>query len=289
MLITFDGHPFHTMTSKEFFEKFKAILETQYPTGAIYKSKIPKHKQDEHITALKSTIPYEQFFFVLNLESKKIEHAHGIDQWLGYKTASFDIYKYFSVIHPSHYLSLTNLASSSFAVANSGTYKVMFMNHRVVVQLPIKHSDGTYKLFKRTLYPFQIDVNGKVIAYLNHFVLLRDYHEEDSLAMRVSRNTRIVSPLEHNSVKDDQVSSLHKYGKLPFNDNHMKFLKCIADNPDATNKELAVMCGVSETTVDKSWNTRINKMAKAFFGKARFGEGNGVKYVAFFMRNEGLL
>lgn len=277
------------MNTQDFLTKFRNLIDELYPLDAKYDGIVSYEKQLEHIESLKKSISYEQLFFVLNLENRQIEHAHGLEDWLGLHSSQFDIYRYLSIIHPSHYLSLMHLASSSFKIANSGDYDLAFMSHRVVIQIPLRHSNGKYLLFKRTLYPFQIDKSGKVTAYLNHFVLLREYLEEDSLAMRVSLNTRIVSLGEHDSVTNDKLARVSNYGALPFNKQYLKFLKRLADYPESTNKELAAYCNVKESTVSKSWNVRINKIAKEFFKKERFGDGEKVKHIASFMRKEGLI
>lgn len=277
------------MQAKDFLEKFRQIIDEQYPLDAKFEGIISSDKQKEHLASLKKGIAYEQFFFVINLENRKIENAHGLEDWLGIRSSQFDLYKYFSIIHPSHFLSLIHLANSSFHIANSGAYNLSFMSHRVIIQIPLKHTNGTYHLYKRTLYPFQIDKSGKVLSYLNHFVLLREYVEDDSLAARVSLNTRVVSENEHKSVLNDKLNRIAKYEELPFNERYLKFLKLKADKPELTNKELALLCGVSETTVSKSWNVRINKIAKEFFQKEHFGDGDKIKHLAIFMRNEGLI
>ncbi|WP_304234835.1 hypothetical protein, partial [Jiulongibacter sediminis] len=188
------------MTPKQLLEKALQLLQKNYPSEFSYEPLISEERQVLEIEKLKNCIPYEQFFFVVNLTKKVTEHQNGMEEWLGYNNLQFDLYKYFSIIHPRHLSSINNLAGSAFTVANSGNYDVAFMNHRVVVQIPLRHAKGNYLLFKRTLYPFQIDRSGKVLAYLNHYVLLRDYDESDSLDLRIALNQRVVSTSENTEV-----------------------------------------------------------------------------------------
>jgi hypothetical protein len=121
-------------------------------------------------------------FFVLNIIKRKIEHVHGIADWLGYPDSTFSFQDYIKIIHPRHLPSHNMLADSAFKTANSDEFSIKFMSQRIVIQLPLRHYNGKYILVKRTLSPFQINKDGRILSYLNHFVILKDYNELDVIA-----------------------------------------------------------------------------------------------------------
>jgi hypothetical protein len=270
----------------ELLNQAKALLEKTYPSDFPYEPLISVERQIEDVAQLKNCVKYEQFFFVVNLAKRSIEFQHGLEDWLGYNSTQFDFFKYFSTIHPRHLSSLNSLAGSAFSVANSGNYQVAYMNHRVVIQIPLKHKNGNYLLFKRTLYPFQIDKSGKVTSYLNHFVLLRDYEESDSLDMRIALNQRVVSGSENVEVQETKKKNIAEIDLLPFSKTEIRILELFIENPSLTNSEVAFKIGHKETTMRKTHNSRILNKARDFFGIEGFKE---TKDVAKYLHKEGLL
>lgn len=272
---------------KEKISKIIQILDTIYPNGAIYDLAISSETQLAEIEKLKQTVKYEQCFFVVNLPERKLEHVHGISEWLGYANAAFSFMDYIKIIHPDHLPSLNTLASSAFEVANSGDFEVLFMNHRVVIQLPLLHSDNGYVLFKRSLYPFQFDRStGKVLSYLNHFVLIRKYTSQDALDMRVAQYQRIVSPLEEAKVREVLSEHVGREIELPFNATELKILTLIAQDPDLPQREIAETLEIPLTSIRKTHNTRISKNFKVFFPEK---ELKSTKEIALFLKREGLI
>jgi len=270
----------------EYLKNVREFLESKYPSGVVYKPLISKLRQEEEIRKLKTCINYEQFFFSVNLAEKKIENVHGVEDWLGYNSSQFDLYKYFSVLHPAHAGSLNKLASSSLSVANSGNYDLAFMKHRIIVQIPLKHADGSYLLFKRTLYPFQIDASGLILSYLNHYVLLREYDVSDSLDFRVSLNERTVSENVNSEVFQINKDAVKEDKTLPYKPTELLILETIIENPNLKHRELAEKLNIKLTTLRKTHNFRILKKARASNPTLTFPK---LKDVALFLRKEGLL
>lgn len=274
------------MSPKEQLELAKAFLDHHYPDNREYHPVISKERQYTELAKLRNCVDYEQFFFVLDLPSKSVIHAHGLDLWLGYNNASFKFYDYFKSIHPKHRISLNQLATSTFQVANSGNFDVAFMNHRMIIQIPLLHGNGSYQLFKRTLYPFQIDKSGLVTAYLNHFVLLRDYDESDSLDLRIALNQRTITTSENDAVLFTNKAIIERRHILPFSKTEKAILRAFINNSEINHKEISELTGLNLNTLKKTHNSRILKKARDHFQTQAF---KTIKEVAEYLKGEGLL
>lgn len=275
------------MNLDEIYQQALNLLEQYCPSDSDFEKIVNGEIQEREIENLKKITKYEQFFFVLDLAEKKIKHAHGVGEWLGYEDNTFSLYQYFKIMHPRFIKSMFMLAASSFETANSQRFKIKFMQNKIIAQIALKHSNGKYLLIKRTLYPFQIDKKtGNVIAYLNHFVVLKDYEELDAIEPRIGKNDILKMQDEEaylNVVKDQLLTT-----KNPFrlNEKEILILKLIADNPTISQKEISEELKISLSTLRKTDNRRILDKARETFDTEEF---KSIKDVALFLRREGVI
>lgn len=275
------------MVNKSFLQLALEHLEQLYPTNAKYYPVVNEKIQLAEIAYLKNTIKYEQFFFVMNLTARKIEHAHGLSDWMGYADSQFGLYDYFKIIHPRHLQSLNINATSAFDTANSNEFELKFMHQKIVVQLPLLHQNGKYYLTKRTLYPFQIDKGGKVLSYLNHFVLLKEYEDFDVLDVRVGKSNSVNSLEEGTALrKKQEVDALKQLSEMGFNDREVAILKMLANNPLLTHKKIAESLNENLLTIQKTDSKRILNKARKYFKIEAFSKLN---QVALYLKREGIL
>ncbi len=276
------------MIQQNFLQIALEELNKRYPQDAEYDFLVDKATQENEIENLKKTVKYEQFFFVLNLPERKIEHAHGIGEWLGYADANFSLFDYFRIIHPRHLASLNMSAQSAFATANSEAFSLKFMGQKIVIQIPLLHANGKYILTKRTLYPFQIDKKtGKVTSYLNHYVVLKEYQDLDALDLRVGNEAELVTKAENKALKSNQKILLDATKKpFSFNAKEIKILELISAKPDITQKEICNALDIKLETLQKTTNRRIIAKAREHFEIEAF---SSMKEVAMFLKKEGVI
>jgi hypothetical protein len=275
------------MQQNEFLQLAFQELERRYPQNAVYEKQIDLKTQELEIESLKKTVKYEQFFFVVNLLDRKLEYVNGCSEWLGYSDETFSIMQYFKIIHPRHFASLSLSANSAFETANSNDFSLKFMSQRVVLQVPLLHSNGSYLLTKRTLYPFQIDKSGKVLSYLNHFVVLKEYEEFDVLDIRVGNENKLGNTVEQKAVKKARDTGfLGKNKNLGFNKKELSILSFIAAKPSVSLHEIAETLGINLNTLQKTDNIRILNKAREKFKIEAF---SSLKEVAQFMMREGII
>ncbi len=276
------------MIQQNFLQIALEELNKRYPADARYDFLVDKSTQETEISNLKKTVKYEQFFFVLNLPERKIEHAHGIGEWLGYADGSFALFDYFKIIHPRHLAALNMSAKSAFETANSDAFSLKFMGQKIVIQIPLLHANGKYILTKRTLYPFQIDKKtGMVTSYLNHYVVLKEYQDLDALDLRVGNEAELMTKAENKALKKNQKILLDASNKpFSFNPNEIKILELIASKPDITQKEICKTLAIKLETLQKTTNRRIIAKAREHFNIEAF---SSMKEVAMFLKKEGVI
>jgi hypothetical protein len=256
-----------TEVSPESIYKFALKkLDILYPKYKTYEPIVDKKTQQQEIEKLKHTIKYEQFFFVVDLVERKIKHVHGLSDWLGYADHTFSFLDYFKIMHPHHLASLDMLADSSFETANSKKFEVNFMREKITVQLALKHFNNNYLSTKRSLYPFQFDKSGKVLAYLNHFVILKEYDPSDLIGPRFSNEQKIQLPDEEENAKANTLKSLDKIvHPLKLSEAESAILKLLLREPDNTSAELSNKLNIPLSTVKNTARYRILQKARIYY------------------------
>ncbi|MDZ7935948.1 MAG: winged helix-turn-helix transcriptional regulator [Emticicia sp.] len=217
---------------------------------------------------------------------RKIEYVNGVSNWLGYADSHFSIIDYFKIIHPRYADLLMMSAKSAIKTANSGNFELKFMEQHLVIQIPLLNADGKYILTKRTLYPFQIDKNGKILAYLNHFVVLKEYSELNVLDLRVGNRTKIDTNLEAEALKTIQSETLKKTEKpFGFSKKEIDILRLIAQNTNITHQEISERLGLNINSLKKTHNYRILKNAREYFKISAF---SSIKEVAIYLKENNV-
>jgi hypothetical protein len=274
------------MKLTEIYKNAMSILDSFYPNDSNYRPQISPETQFEELKQLNQTIKYEQFYFVLDLVDKKIKNVSGLSDWLEYPNETFDIMEYLKIMHPRHRLSIFNSAISAFQLANSSDFMLKFMNQRLVAQLPLLHKNGKYYVCKRSLYPFQISDTGQIMAYLNHFVIIKEYDELDTLDLRIGNNAVIKQGFEMDAYQKG-LSIFNKEASLNFgfNKKEILILEALANDASLGHAELAKLLDINLSTLKKTYNSRILNKARSYFNIESF---SNIKEVAQFMRREGL-
>lgn len=254
------------MLKDDFLSNAFQKLSELYPEGKLYNPIISAERQRFEIERLKSTIYYEQFFFVVNLVERKIENANGLITWLGYPDDDFGFPTYFAAIHPAYLATLDINANAAFNVANAKETPVHFMDNRVVVKLPLKHRDGHYIFVKRTLYPFQFDADGTVMSYLNHFVVLEPYNHTQAVYDRVGQGSDLTteSEKEFQSEKATLFANFRKETLL-FTDKEWGILNYMAAHPSHSHREVAEALDINFSTLQRTDNSRILAKLRNYF------------------------
>jgi hypothetical protein len=258
------------------------LLEQRYPLDFPYAPTVSAERQTTEINKLKSTLDFEQCFFVFNLPERRLENVHGFTNWFGYPDNSFNLMTYFNAIHPGFMETLHINAQAAFNTANEPKQAVRFMDDKVVTNLPIRHRNGHYILTKRSLYPFQIDKSGLVTAYLNHFILLKPYEQTDRTDFRTGKRQTLVNQDVAAAVKEQRLLTLEQDNiSKTFSQNEWKVLHELVADPEVTQTQIAEKLNIRKETIQKTYNHRILKKARQRFEPHEF---TSIKDVAAFLK-----
>src|SRR5688500_18019484 len=85
---------------------------------------VSEEQQQKEIASLKETIGSRRFFFVTNLENYEIEHANGIERWLGYSERDFSMKKYLDILHPGRKKAVQMIALHLYNTLCLGKYSL---------------------------------------------------------------------------------------------------------------------------------------------------------------------
>lgn len=236
--------------------------------------------QQREIRALKDTLDYEKFFFVVDVVSCKTALVHGTSKWLGWQEAYFTMMKYCSIIHPTflaaHMTGICELMKSNML----GRRPVQLMGPRLTIAIALQHASGEYLLFKMHSFPFQYDRQSRVVSYLCEFTLLGSYTNEPFRARITDR---------HGSVLEWQASMLRRMArsfrkKIVFSNQEFRILARYASQPALTSMKAADIFHIKESTVI-TYKRRILAKAENYFQRPF----QTVKEVASYLREHRLI
>lgn len=273
----------NTILPEQAFQKAQLILNQLFPESADYTPNISQAKQEKEIKLLIETVKYERFFFVVDLIKKEVLYTNGLQKWMGYNDDDFSLLKYFQILHPKHLESLNMLAQATFQTANSGKYKVAFMEQKYIVQLPIKHIEGHYLLTKRTLSPFQIDQDGRVTAYLNEFSIIGKHEPSHALEpwlVDSNGNQMNEAALEIRTRTDEILNKLKR--PRPFSVQHLRILRKIAYEKDINFKQIAKSLQIKPASME-THSRRLLENARIYFENDDF---KNLRDVALYAKRE---
>jgi hypothetical protein len=263
------------------------MLEQLYPSDFPYSPTVSVERQTLEIERLKTTLNFEQCFFVFNLIERRLENVNGFTTWFGYPDNTFNLATYFSIIHPKFLEALNINAKAAFSVANRKEQSVNFMENKVVTNLPVKHRNSNYILTKRSLYPFQIDKGGLVTAYLNHFVLLKPFEETDSSNFRTGQGENLINHEVEAAVKKQRLlTSESEQIRQTFSTTEWQIISELIADPNITQTEIAEKLHIKKETIQKTFNHRILKKAEQRFSPNEF---QSIKDVASFLKAYGYI
>lgn len=278
----------NTAPSPEIIHQFALKkIDELYPKHKKYELIIDEKVRQSEIENLKHTIKYEQFFFVVDLLERKLKHVHGISDWLGYPDHTFSFLDYFKIMHPNDLASLDMLANTSFQTANSKKFEVNFMREKITAQLALKHFNKNYISTKRSLYPFQFDKSGQVVAYLNHFVILKEYDPADLIPPRFSNDQKIQLIKEEENAKANILLLLNNIVEpLKLSEREAAIFKLLLQEPESTNLDVSTKLNIPLSTVKNTAPPRILKKAKDYY---QMPEIKYLKDLVAFVRKKHML
>lgn len=267
------------------FDDLKEYVQSIYDNiGTQISGVVDEKTQLKEIELLKETMSSnDRFFFVIDMQSFKISHVHGVQKWLGYSEKEFTLKYYWDkVVHPSRKNSLLIIVKQMYELLAKGTYPMEFMVQRFSTLVPLRHYNGHYILTKKTASVFQHDKDNRLMAYMDEFTIIN--HEFNGEPMNP---TMYNSEGELEVIKQQEIlRQAFEYfiSMKVFSMGEMQAIRLLAYNPKYTQKQISEKLGVSVHTVDTYY--------KRFLGKARefyHLDFATVMEAANYLRREGLI
>ncbi|MBA4848969.1 hypothetical protein [Emticicia sp. BO119] len=246
-------------------------------------------EQQNELESMKEVIRHEKFFFVVSSIESRIEHAHGVERWLGYGEQEFTLEKYLSIIHPSYLEFLTHLAQITFQIVSSKGFRVGFREQRYVVDVALRHSKGHYVLCKRALSPWQWrydKIRQELTHYFNEFTVINPYLDDISpelLPRIIDANGDKMFNLE--DLLHKNASLYFEANKIFFSIQEIRIIRKIAYQPDIKSSDLAAIFKNQTGTIN-TLKKRIIKKGRLLFNDS---EIDSAKSIAILMKKNGFV
>ena len=277
---------------QDLLNQISTFLDTQYPPNVTYQYLISEDAQLREIEKLKTTLDYEHFFFVVDLEKRAVVHCHGVAQWLGYPDESFTFERYLSIIHPSKLSTLSSYAQEVIVSANVEEQELSFLNkhNSFTAHLPLQHENNTWLEVKRIASPFQIDTNGKVLAYLNHFSILHELNGEETVAMKPlvkgTESEKVIAKIKENVINSYKSNP----AQLDLNPTDLNILKGLL-----TDIQQDTFVSISQSLQNLgvapnyrgSWSNRILVHFREYYGTKH--DFKTLNQLVLFLHKEGVI
>jgi hypothetical protein len=242
---------------------------------------VSTEQQLKEVASLKETIGSRRFFFVTNLERYEIEHAHGIQRWLGYSDRDFTQKKYLDIMHPGRKKAAMMLAKHLYDTLCTGRFTLNFMVQRYSSLIALKHYKGHYILANKISSIFQYDKSNRLTACLHEFTIVNDEYNGEAFTPKFFTSTG------ENELRGDEIlqKTMEHFLKLKvFSPMEMQVARKIAYEPGIKQKELAKNLNIPLDDLHQYYG-RFLKKARDFFHLEFTNTGEAANY----LRKEGLL
>ncbi|MCW3113792.1 MAG: hypothetical protein JWR18_2188 [Segetibacter sp.] len=259
---------------------FKAHVLSLIPPYPI-KYVVTEDLQQKEIASLNETIGSRRFFFVTNLENYEIEHAHGVERWLGYSEKDFTMKKYHDLLHPGRKKAVQMIALHLYNTLCTGKYALNFMVQRYSSLVALKHYRGHYVLANKISSIFQYDIDNRLTACLHEFTIINDEYNGEPLGPKFFTAT---GEDEERGVEILEKAVDHFLKLKVFSPKEMQVARKIAYEPGIKQKQLADLLEVSVDDLHQYYS-RFLKKARGFFHH----EFNNTLDAALYLKKEGLL
>ncbi len=237
--------------------------------------------QQKEIDSLKETIGNRRFFFVTNLENYEIEHAHGIERWLGYSERDFTMKKYLDSLHPGRKKTVLMVAMHLYNTLCKGEYTLNFMVQRYSSLIALKHYKGHYLLANKISSIFQYDKNNRLTACLHEFTIINDEYNGEPLAPKFFTST---GQDEERGIEILQKTVEHFLQMKVFSPKEIQVARKIAYNPGIKQSQLAEFLDIPVDDLHQYYG-RFLKKARDYFHH----DFNNTLDAAIYLKKEGLL
>lgn len=273
------------MTKKTFEEEYieiEGFVQELYGNVNDHKGIIPEALQKAEIEKLRLGRRQETFYFVVDFLKLELTEANGLGE-IGFPEPNFTYKDYLRLLPAGSMRQLIFLlGKQTFKMANR-TF-ISFLKPKFVALVPIKNNAGETLLCKRTISVWQMSEEGKILAYLSEFVILKPFENE-------APNPRFYDvDLGLRSVFDGLVKKIFNHlpaKENPFTHRELSLLNLYMQNAEkpVTAKKVSEHEKLSIQTVH-SYNKKILTKGRIFFNDPTF---KSAVDVALFMKKIGLL
>ncbi|MFT3824726.1 MAG: hypothetical protein QM731_12430 [Chitinophagaceae bacterium] len=277
------------MPAKDFsidFDKLQQSALTLFNEDHnLIKPAVTEEAQLREIALLKETLGGERFFFVVNMLNFEMEHAHGVQKWLGYSEKEFTLKQYWDqVVHPGSKKSLLLVVQQMYQRLCAGMYPLEFMVQRFSTKIGVRHRNGHYLLAKKTSSIFQYDSRNRLLAYMDEFTIIGDYNGEPA----EPRMYNTYGAREMEKEKEILLQSLEYFLEMKvFSVKELQIARMLAYKPGITQAQMAKEFDCSVHTIDTYYKRFLTK-ARDFFHKTEKELPSTIE-AALFLKVEGLL
>lgn len=247
------------------------------------------NRQKKELDKLIESVKYETFFFIVDERKQAFKLLGGIQELLGYSEQEFNLSFYLSIIHEHHFVSSFLLNKAFFNIVNSDTTNnFKFSEERYVIDIALKHSNGYYLLFKRSISCWDSDAHKNSIkekTYLNEFTIWGEYNPEKISGIRpriINKSGFRLKPIEE--VLRLAASQVLEEEKT-FSVQELRILRKYAYLDDVNTKQIADSFKISHNTVNNHNRNIIEKFSRIYPGE----NIGSAKSVAVFLRKENFL
>jgi DNA-binding CsgD family transcriptional regulator len=255
----------------DWYDQVRVQIDQLFPNPASLRFAIDELQQKQALDRLEVGAGFEQFYCVIDLLTHTISHAGGLDQ-IGWPN-QLTLREYIGYF-PDHgnFNMIGLLAKQTVEIARLTDNA--FLEPKLITLLPVRHGKTDKMLLvKRTLSPWQTTTEGLVTAYLNEFVIIKDY-EGEAMHPRFSGIPAEVAARFYQSMR--QAYAQLPNSQNPFSPKELDILRLYISGPKQPLEAIASAAKITQNTL-KDYNKSILEKARLLYGqKATFRSARDV-------------
>ena len=227
--------------------------------------------------------PVNTFILAARVTSSELLWHHNLDRLVS-DDPKFNVYDYFSRIHPKYLQEYMRWGIAIYQYAQEVKFRLSPKQHVFTLMFPMRMLDDKYYWVSLQGIPIQFDKKYNLISHINIYTKLHPYHEDDKMVLRgyIHDNN---GGNEHSNFSADYLESITQLKNLVLTLPELELLIVLVEYPCTTTKELAELLQRSKNTLDKQRRSILRK-ARCSFELEGFCDVNDV---AKFISQRGFL
>ena len=239
----------------DLFKKVQAIIEEKRKAKHLKPAFPSKEASGHFLSSLKISRTNGIFYFVFNRVDFQIDWQSGVEECMG--CSAFDsVFDALSLIHPDYLKHYLYIVENLRRIMVEEFGYLSHLKEEFAVDLPLIHADGTCKLYRWAIFPFEFDQNNDLYSVLHRVYEIGQF-ENQAIRFYIKDKDGVY---QNHLVKKLYNEGFESEGRHPFSKTEINILMTYATKEQLSAADVASILEISKYTIYKHHQNIINKV-----------------------------